>query len=74
MIILVCIGLSVLFCFVLIRSFIFRSRGFEVGELGLELGGGWGVCRRLTPGKLRSSVVLWEVAAFETRGDDKRGS
>jgi len=45
-----------------------------VGELGLELGDRWGVCRRLTPGKLRSSVGLWEVAAFETRGDCKRGS
>jgi hypothetical protein len=71
LIILVCVGLSVLFVlFCSYKEFCFRSGGVgEVGELGLELGGGWGVCRRLTPGKLRSSVVLWEVVAFETRGD-----
>lgn len=58
----------VLFFFVLIRSFLFRSEGGEVGELGLELGGGWGVCRRLTPGKLGSSVFLWEVCSFSDAG------
>jgi hypothetical protein len=46
-----------LFCFVLflIRSFIFRSGR---GEVGLELGAGSGLCRRFSPGKLRSSVFL----------------